>query len=563
MFLFGCGGALQTPAPLPTALPYAPEAVAERGMVVTTDSLASQVGARILRDGGNAFDAAIAVQFALAVVNPEAGNIGGGGYMVATRESGEQLALDFREVAPAAATRDMYLSAAPDASTVGHLAAGVPGSVAGMWAIHERLGSMDWQALVQPAIELARGFRLHERLERSLRDAKPRLTRYPATARIFVPEGESPALGSMFRQPDLAAVLERIATQGRDGFYKGETARLIAEEMRTGHGLITEADLAAYQVKWRTPIVFDYRGYTVVSMPPSSSGGTTLAAILECLEDQRAFEVSVDSLLGVHLFTECERRAFVDRNALVADPDFVDVPVEEMIAPQYVSVRASSISRTLATPSSEITSGLQAPVAPLREGEQTTHYSVVDRDGNAVSITTTINAWYGSLVTVSGAGFILNNEMDDFATRPGQPNLFGLVQGEANAVAGGKRMTSSMTPTIVLNSDETVRLVVGSPGGSTIISTVAAIIRRVLDDTSGLPEAIARGRIHHQHLPDVLKYESGALSAAMQSSLSSMGHALEERTSTQGDVNAIERLPDGMLRGSPDPRRKGAAVGVH
>lgn len=523
------------------------------GMVTTTDPVATEVGMDILGRGGNAVDAAVATHFALAVVNPEAGNIGGGGFLVARMADGETVALDFRETAPAAATHDMFLDEngePTDASLVGHLAAGVSGSVAGMWEAHQRFGSLPWATLLRPAIELAEGLVLHERLAESLADYSDRLARYPATAEIFLPGGQAPPVGELFVQADLAETLRRIAAEGKDGFYAGTTARLIEEEMKRGGGLITTEDLAAYEARWRDPIAFEYRGHTVVSMPPPSSGGATMAEILNILEgyDLRALGyLSADHL---HLYAEASKRAFADRNSYLADPDFVRQPVEMMISDEYARQRRAAIDSSRATPASDVLPGL-GPVPG--EGENTTHYSVVDAEGNAVAVTTTINSLYGNLVTVEGAGFLLNNEMDDFTASPGSPNQFGLVQGEANAVEPGKRMLSAMTPTIVLDPEGDLLLVTGSPGGPTIISTVTQMVSNIVDWEMDLAEATSAPRVHHQHLPDVLRFERGGLTDEVVAELRLRGHTLDA-SGYQGDAQSI-LLRDGKVGGVGDPRR--------
>lgn len=537
------------------------------GMVSTTDQVASEIGAEILRRGGNAVDAAIATHFALAVVNPEAGNIGGGGFMVVRLTDGTTASLDFREAAPSAATRDMFLDEegnVTDLSLVGHLAAGVPGSVAGMWEAHRRFGSLPWAELVRPAVNLAEGIVVHERLAQSLQSAESRLQEFPATAEAFLIDGRAPRVGDRFEQPDLARTLERVASEGRDGFYRGETARLVEEEMRRGGGLITAADLAAYEARWRDPVVFEYRGHTVISMPPPSSGGATLAQILNILEGYDLQRIGYHTPEHVHLFTEATRRAYADRNAYLADPDFVPQPTVRMSSDEYAATRRADIRMARATPSEQVDPGLGPTVegAPVEESEHTTHYSIIDGDGNAVAVTTTINSLYGNRVTVAGAGFLLNNEMDDFTSKPGVPNQFGLVQGAANAVAPGKRMLSAMTPTIVLDPQGEVKLVTGSPGGSTIITTVAQMVSNVVDFGMNAAEATAAVRLHHQHLPDVLRYEHDGLPDEVVAALRAMGHEVEERSGYQGDTQSLMLLDDGTISGAADPRRGGAAVGV-
>jgi gamma-glutamyltranspeptidase/glutathione hydrolase len=538
------------------------------GMVSTTDRVASEVGAEILRRGGNAVDAAVATHFALAVVNPEAGNIGGGGFLVARMADGTVASLDFREAAPLAATRDMYLDAQGNLtgrSLVGHLAAGVPGSVAGMWEAHRRFGSLPWAELVQPAVALAEGIVVHERLAGSLRSYEQRLRRFPATAAAFLPEGRAPRVGERLVQRDLAETFRRIARDGKDGFYRGRTAELVEAEMRRGGGIMTREDLARYEAKWRDPVRFTYRGHEVISMPPPSSGGATMAEMLNLLEGYDLRSMGFLSPAHVHLFAEATRRAYADRNTYLADPDFVPQPTARMASDAYAAERRRDIRTDRATPSAEVRPGLGAAPAGAgirAEGTHTTHYSIVDGQGNAVAVTTTINSLYGNLVTVAGAGFLLNNEMDDFSAKPGTPNQFGLVQGEANAIQPGKRMLSAMTPTIVLDPSGRVRLVTGTPGGSTIITTVAMMVSNVVDWDMDAATATAAPRLHHQHLPDTLRYERGGLTAETAASLRAMGHAVSERGGYQGDTQTIIVLPDGVLSGVSDPRRGGAAVGV-
>jgi gamma-glutamyltranspeptidase/glutathione hydrolase len=540
-------------------------------MVVTTDRIASEVGAEILRRGGNAVDAAVATHFALAVVNPEAGNIGGGGFLLMRLTDGTTASLDFRETAPLAATRDMYVDAKgdlTDGSLIGHRAAATPGSVAGMWEAHRRFGSLPWPELLQPAINMAEGLVVQERLAASLQQYEGRLRRYAATAAALLPGGTAPRVGDRLTQRDLAETLRRVAIQGKDGFYRGRTAELIVAEMRRRGGLITAADLTGYEARWRDPLRFEYRGHEVISMPPPSSGGATLAEILNILEGYDLATIGFGSTEHVRLFAEASKRAFADRNAYLADPDFLPQPLPRMISDQYAAERRATMHADRATPSSSIGPGLgTVPAtagrkATLQEGEHTTHYSVVDGRGNAVAVTTTLNSLYGSLVTVTGAGFLLNNEMDDFAVRPGAPNQFGLVQGQANAIVAGKRMLSSMTPTIVLDPRGRTQLVTGSPGGPTIISTVAMMISNVIDFGMDVAAASAAPRLHHQHLPDELRYEVRGLSSDVVAALRGRGYVVKERDGYQGDTQTIAILPDGMVLGVADPRRGGAAVAV-
>ncbi|HEX9937370.1 MAG TPA: gamma-glutamyltransferase [Longimicrobium sp.] len=537
--------------------------IAARGMVVSTDRVASEVGAEILRRNGNAVDAAVAVHFALAVVNPEAGNIGGGGFLVTRMADGTTAALDFREMAPARATRDMYLDAQGNVSDTlslqGHLASGVPGSVAGMWEAHRRFGKLPWAELVQPAINLAEGLVIGERLAGSLRRNQQILNRYPETQRIFAPGGRLLLVGDRLVQADLAQTLRRIQQGGADGFYRGRTAELVEQQMQRGGGIMTREDLARYKAVWRDPIRFTYRGNTIISMPPPSSGGVTMAEMLKILEGYDLRSAGFLSPRYVHLFTEAARRAFVDRNAYLADPDFVPQPTARMISDQHATARRATIRLDRATPSPTVAPGLGPAPA---EGENTTHYSIVDQLGNAVAVTTTINSLYGSGVTVAGAGFLLNNEMDDFTSKPGVPNQFGLVQGAANAVAPGKRMLSAMTPTIILDGRGRLRAVTGTPGGSTIITSIAQMVSNIVDFDMDVATAELAPRLHHQHLPDTLRFERRGLEDSTVARLRQMGHALAEREGYQGDVQTIIVHPSGYVTGASDPRRGGAAVGL-
>ncbi len=555
---------------------YTPDDVAsarsQAGMVASTDRIASEVGVEMLRRGGSAFDAVVAVHFALAVVNPEAGNLGGGGFLVARTKDGVTSSLDFRETAPAAATRDMFLDAdghlLADAA-LGHRAAGVPGSVMGMWELHRRHGSLPWRELLAPAIALAERLVVHDRLAFSFaRMGDAVFARYPQTARIFLAGGHVLRVGDVLVQRDLAQTLTRIRDQGADGFYRGRTAQLVAREMVRGHGLISADDLAGYRAVWRAPVSVRVHGHVVDSMGPPSSGGVTIGAILAMMEPAHVESGGYHSAMHAHLFAEASRRAFADRNALMGDPDFVAVPTATLVSAAYLEARRATIDLEHASPSSAVQPGLPVPTianAP-REGTHTTHYSIVDGHGNAVAVTTTINSLYGGRVVVGGAGFFLNNEMDDFSATPGQANQYGLVMGEANAIAPRKRMLSSMAPTIV--SDATsgrVRLVIGSPGGPTIISSVAQVIENFITFGMTPREALAAPRLHHQHLPDQLAYERGGLDAAVVAELTAMGHALFERAEAQplqGDVQAIFVRADGTLVGASDPRRGGAPVAL-
>ena len=562
------GGAF--PADWPFALEDAPVA-ATAGMVSSTDEYASQVGVDILAAGGNAVDAAVATGLALAVVNPEAGNLGGGGFMMIRLADGAVLAQDHREKAPLAATRDMYLDAegnVTDKSVTGHLAVGVPGTVAGLWDAHQRFGSLAWADVVQPAIDLAAGFEVTGRLVSTLDAAQAGIRAFPASAAIFLPGGEVPRIGDTFAQPDLAAVLTRLRDIGPDDFYRGETAALIAAEMERGGGIITLEDLESYATVWREPVSFDYRGHAVHSMPPPSSGGLTMAAIANMLERWDLGALGWNSPETIHLMAESFRRAYADRNEYLADPDFVELPAEEFLAEAYADQRAATIDRDRATPSAEVRPGIDA----FLDESHTTHYSVVDGEGNAVAVTTSVNSWYGGKVVVGGAGFFLNNTMDDFAAKPGTPNQFGLVQGERNAIGPGKRMLSAMSPTIVENPEGGLFLVTGTPGGATIITTVLQTILNVVDHGMNPVQAVHAPRVHHQHLPDLIFHEYGGLEASAVEALEALGHEVRERDpgppdayftgGMSGDAQLIMVLPDGSLSGWSDPRRGGRTLGL-
>ncbi|HEU5185645.1 MAG TPA: gamma-glutamyltransferase [Gemmatimonadaceae bacterium] len=545
-------------APFPPAWRFSPgrgAAYAANAMVSSNDSIASLVGVEVLRRGGNAVDAAVAVGFALAVTYPEAGNLGGGGYMVIRMADGRTAALDYRERAPMAATRDMYArltDSLPRASLVGHLASGVPGAVAGMVEAHSKYGALPLADVIAPAIRLAdSGFVVDSALARSIENARELIAGY-AGGSVFVPNGSPLARGSRLVQPDLANTLRRIAAQGAPGFYEGETARLMVEEMRRGGGIITEEDLRQYRPVWRGALEGTYRSYRLITMPPSSSGGVTMLETLNILETVPALP-PFGSTKYTHLLTEAFRRAFIDRNTKLGDPDFVDVPVRRLTSDAYARELATTIDSTRASQTGAFDS-------TAREATHTTHYSVVDAAGNAVATTTTINELYGSGVFIPGAGFFMNNEMDDFATRPGEPNLFGLVQGETNAIAPGKRMLSAMSPTIVLDSAGRVALVLGGRGGPRIISSTLQVIVNVVDHGMTLADALAAPRIHHQAWPDTLRYETNGLAPAVVDSLRAMGHAVAEGRAT-GLVKAIMRAPAGGWYGAYDPRTTGGASG--
>ncbi len=514
----------------------------EGGVVASPEPHASSVGAEVLRRGGNAVDAAVAVQFALAVTYPAAGNLGGGGFMMVHTKEGE-VAIDYRETAPAAAHRDMFLDGkgevVPGLSLDSHKASGVPGSVAGMWLAHRKFGTLPWKALLEPAIRLAEeGWVLDAWSARSF--AAERRHNFRDTFR-----GRE---GDRLVQKDLGATLRRIAADGRDGFYKGETARLLVEEMERGGGLITAGDLAAYEAKLRTPVEGTYRGLRVVSMPPPSSGGVALLQLLNMLEGFEPAKLGHHSAAHLHVVAEIEKRVFADRSEYLGDPDFHDVPVARLISKAYAAGRAKGISLAARTAPSAVTHG-------SREREETTHFSVVDRKGNAVANTTTLNGGYGSGVVVRGAGFLLNNEMDDFSAKPGVPNLYGVIGREANAIAPGKRMLSSMTPTFVFR-DGALWLVLGTPGGPTIFTSVFQVIVNRADFGMPLDRAVAAPRFHHQWPPlrreeDPIRVETGFDPAVLEA-LRAKGYAIQDRGKL-GDVHAIE-VASARAVGVSDPR---------
>lgn len=522
-------------------------------MVSSNSDLASEAGVEILRQGGNAVDAAVAVGFALAVTYPFAGNIGGGGFMTIRMADGRTATLDYREVAPLASTRDMFVDSTgklTDKSVVGHLASGVPGAVAGMDAALQRYGTMTLAQVVAPAIRLAAdGFAVDSSLYRSLTGSQQRLCQF-AGCSTFYPTGEAVRPGEILRQPDLARSLQLIAERGPDAFYRGPIADALVAEMQRGGGIITHEDLRRYEPRWRDPVISQYRGHTLITMPPASSGGITMTQSFNILENFAPLP-PFGSASYVHLLAETFRRTFQDRNSKLADADFVPVPRDELTSKSYARTLAQQIDRTRASQTPEFDPGT--------EPEHTTHYSVVDSAGNAVATTTTINGGYGSAVWIPGGGFFMNNEMDDFAAQPGTPNMFGLVQGEVNAVQPGKRMLSAMSPTIVLDTEGKVLLVVGAAGGPTIITSVTQVILNVIEHGMSLADAMRAPRVHHQALPDAIRHESQGFSAVALDSLRLMGHQL---TPQQGiaNVNAIMRVPGGW-HGVREPRGSGLAVG--
>ena len=534
---------------------------AANGMVSAQEQIAAEVGRDILAQGGNAVDAGVAVAFALAVTLPRAGNIGGGGFMlVHDAKTGETHAIDYREMAPAGASRDMFLDAEGNAdselSRYSGAASGVPGTVAGMKMVLDQYGSMKWADVIAPAIKLAEeGITVTPDLADSLEAMKERLTKYPSAAKIFYKEdGALYQPGDTLVQADLAKTLKTIAAEGPDGFYKGPVAEAIAKSVTEAGGNMTVEDMAAYKAIAREPVRGTYRGYEVVSMPPPSSGGVHLIQILNTLEGYPIGALGQNSSETLHLMAEAMKLAYADRSEYLGDPDFVDVPVEALMSKDYAADMRDKINANFATPSEQIK---PADLAPY-ESDQTTHYSIIDKDGNAISNTYTINFSYGSGLVAEGTGVLMNNEMDDFSAKPGVPNAYGLVGGDANAVQAGKRPLSSMTPTIV-NKDGEVWLVTGSPGGARIITTVLQVVMNMIDHDMNVAEASAAPRIHHQWLPDQLRIEEG-ISLDTQRALQAKGHVLSLEE-VMGSTQSVMRDPEtGFLLGASDPRRAGAAT---
>jgi gamma-glutamyltranspeptidase / glutathione hydrolase len=506
-----------------------------------------------MRRGGNAVDAAVATAFAMAVVYPEAGNIGGGGFMVIHLADGRNAAIDFREVAPLAASRDMYLGPdgkMTDKSVVGPLASGVPGSVAGLTAALARYGTMSRARVMQPAIRLAeQGFVVDSAFSQRTKDYHELLGKFAGGA-LFAPNGQPLAVGTVVKQPALARTLRAIASKGPKAFYQGPIADAWVKELALAGGIITLEDLRRYTPEWRTPIRSTYRGRTLLTMPPSSSGGITMTETLNILEGFDTLP-TFGSTRWAHLVGSAFQRAFIDRNAKLGDPAFVKVPLAQLTDKRYAATLRATIGATRATPTASLTA--------MKEGTQTTHISVADARGNAVAVTTTLNELYGSGVYMTSAGFFLNDEMDDFTAQPGVPNMYGLIQGEANAIQPGKRMLSAMSPTIVLDSRGRVLLVVGSRGGPRIITSTTQVVLNVLDHRMTLADAMSAPRLHHQALPDSLRIEANGITAAVNDSLQAMGYATYAG-GTVGSVNAIMRVRGGF-EGVADPRGSGRPVG--
>ncbi len=530
----------------------------ENAVVVTGERHASKAGVEILRKGGNAVDAAVAVQFALAVTHPRAGNIGGGGFMV-IHMNDTTVALDFREKAPLKATQDMYVvdgEFKPKLSTQGVLAVGVPGVVAGMVKAHKRFGNLPLEVVMQPAIELAReGFRLSLSMARLLNEHADVFTKYDGSEYYFTKEnGELYHEGELFIQKDLAKTLERIAKYGREGFYSGPTADMIVQTMEKYGGLITHKDLKNYQAVWREPLTTTFRDYKLYIMPPPSSGGIAVAQMLTMLEPYDLGKLGYNTAKYVHLVTEVMRRAFADRAYFLGDPDFIDIPREELLSESYNRQRMESFEWEQATSSESLSHG---KIPEFTESINTTHFSVVDKWGNAVATTTTLNGWYGSKVAVAGAGFFLNNEMNDFTAKPGEPNMYGLIQGKVNAIEPGKRMLSSMTPVIAAKNGN-VRMVLGAAGGPRIITAVFQIFLNGAVFGMNAMEAVSAPRFHHQWMPDEIRYEDFGIDKNAREKLKSWGHTL--RVGSVGRAHVIFVDEEG-LHGAPDPRGNGYAAG--
>ena len=530
-----------------------------KAMVVAQEPLATDVGVRVLRSGGNAVDAAISVGFALAVTHPYAGNIGGGGFMLIRMADGRKTFIDFREKAPVRATHNMYLDAQGKLTNdrlVGWRAAGVPGTVRGLELAHGKYGRKSWAELLKPAIDLAsNGFQVSHWQVESWKRSNSLLSQFPQSKHIFLKDGAYYDWRESFRQPDLARTLKRVARLGARDFYEGDTAHLVAGAMKENDGLITLDDLQNYQALERKPLEGDYKGYHIITSPPPSSGGIGLLQMLAMLDGTGFDKAGAGSASAYHYLAEVMRRYYADRGEYLGDPDFVNNPVASLLDPAYIRSRRATIDPEHETPSQQLKAGLPAG----SEGTDTTHYDVVDQEGDVVAVTYTLNGAYGSGVTVPGAGFLLNNEMDDFAAKPGSANQFELVQGEKNSIAPGKRPLSSMTPTIIVKDGKPF-LVLGAPGGSTIISAVLQVIVNVIDFHMNVQDAVDFPRVHHQWKPDRLDFERG-ISPDTISMLKSMGYEIEETHSAAlARVEAVE-ISDGWLEGGHDDRGPGKADG--
>ena len=533
--------------------------ITKNAMVVSARVEASQIGSDILKKGGNAFDAMAATELALAVAYPYAGNIGGGGFMVYRKANGDIGAIDYREKAPLASTKNMFLdengNVIPGKSTLGAMAVGVPGTIAGVFAVHEKLGSLPIEDILKPVIELAyRGVIVTEKQEQRIVQYQPL---FPKANKDSIPFDKHWKANDTIKYPELAKTLERILTNGRDGFYKGETAKTLAKFIQDNGGIITEEDLANYEVKWRTPVTFTYDDLRIISMSPPSSGGVCLAQIMKMIEPYNLSEYGHNSVKAIQVITEAERRAYADRSYYLGDPDFVEVPIKNLIDEAYLKERMSTFSFEKATLSSDVSHGN----IQIIESDETTHYSIVDQFGNAISATTTLNGAYGSKLYCSELGFFLNNEMDDFSSKPGEPNMFGLIGAEANSIVPEKRMLSSMTPTIVEKNGE-LFMSVGTPGGSTIITSVLQTILNVHEFNMTMQEAVNAPRFHHQWLPDEIRMEPNLFDKSIINQLQKLGYTINEKDSPViGKVDGILVLGDKSYEGGADYRGDDTAIG--